>query len=219
MTWQILSSELTVDEALTRIERGQHYLHSTNPDIHQSMPPDDPVAARLLEVAALRSQADALLPLPSSHGPAAPDASGQSRRPVRRKISLQAPAPASNRNPAISTRTSAPATAARSSHRSRPWSSAVSPPVDGRDRRGDERSTRREPLQLRRVRDEPVRLGSAIGRCPSEAPHTPSTTDRRTHSSPEVHLGPKLPRLVRGSATAAPVPTSEAGAVACEAAS
>jgi hypothetical protein len=54
----INNQRMTAAEALKQIERGQHYLHATDPQIHRSIPPDDPVAARLLEVAALRSRAD-----------------------------------------------------------------------------------------------------------------------------------------------------------------
>ena len=57
-TGLIVGMRLTSDEALAEIERGQHHLHATDPQIHRSIPPDDPVAIRLLEVAALRSRSD-----------------------------------------------------------------------------------------------------------------------------------------------------------------
>jgi hypothetical protein len=56
---RIVNTRMTVDDALDKIERAQHYLHATDPQIHDSIPPGDPVAARLRAIAALHSRAEA----------------------------------------------------------------------------------------------------------------------------------------------------------------
>jgi hypothetical protein len=56
---RIVNTRMTVDDALDKIERAQHYLHATDPQIHRSIPPGDPVAARLRAIAALHSRAEA----------------------------------------------------------------------------------------------------------------------------------------------------------------
>ena len=55
---RINAREMSADEALTQVERGQHYLHATDPKIHSSVPANDPAAVRLRGVAALRRRVD-----------------------------------------------------------------------------------------------------------------------------------------------------------------
>ena len=52
---RIVNTRVTADDALDKIERGHHYLHATDPQIHHSILPGNPVAARLLAIAALHS--------------------------------------------------------------------------------------------------------------------------------------------------------------------